>query len=73
MVIVPSFTPHSVGFVPTAFVMVGWTGAVKTCGVPKTSQVSSEFLTTILYVPAARPLKVFEFCQDPAAPPLIEY
>ena len=73
IVIVPSFTPQSVTLVEATLVMTGSIGATSTSGAAITTQVPSAFLTAISYEPSANPVNVFEFCQEPAAPPLIEY
>ena len=73
MVIVPSATPQSVGFVDDTFVMLGALGIDKLIGLvfQGVLQEPSVFLTNTLNVPAPKPLKVPVGCQF--VPPSIEY
>ena len=73
MVIVPSATPQFVGSVDATLVICGAVGEAKMIGLSDANekQVASVFLIATLYVPAAKPLNVFDDCQ--LVPPSIEY
>ncbi len=64
----PSFSPHSVGFKGITFVITGKIGSIKTTTSPTTSHVTSALRMYVVCVPPAKPENVLDACHTIPAP-----